>query len=190
MKIDYKKLSSLQKTTMNVLYHINWDVQLWRSDHIALEIRWSRSGHFWKKFTAVHSTEKPSAKNFASALHTAQHGLYTSNLLCSYANIYLQINNNEHVHVHDCSCPSLLPGAKVWETNMEKIGGGCGGPCGRQQPCFGPRNSKRPPWCVPIQNDCTERNGEEANLWDFSKVHNVVNLLLLNCYTVQLGRSS
>ena len=74
------------------------------------------------------------------------------------ANEYLQINN---VHVRDCSCPSRFLGAKVWETNMEKIGGGCGGPCGRQQPCFGPKNSKRPPWCVPIQNDCTERNGEE-----------------------------
>ena len=33
---------------------------------------------------------------------------------------------------------------------MEKTGGGCGGPCGRQQPCSGPENSSRTPWYAAI----------------------------------------
>ena len=42
----------------------------------------------------------------------------------------------------------LLSGGEVWEADMEKVGGGCGGPRGGQQPCSGPGNSSRTPWCV------------------------------------------
>ena len=52
-----------------------------------------------------------------------------------------------HVCVH-VSVLLLLSGGEVWEANMEKVGGGCGGPCGGQQPCSGPSNSSRTPWCV------------------------------------------
>ena len=37
--------------------------------------------------------------------------------------------------------PPSSPVGEVWEANMEQTGGGCEGPCGRQQLCSGPENS-------------------------------------------------
>ena len=52
-----------------------------------------------------------------------------------------------------CSCMfSAPPGGEVRETNMEETGGGCGRPRGWKQPCSGPEDSKRSPWCVTLAN--------------------------------------
>ena len=57
----------------------------------------------------------------------------------------------EMVYVYNVVCVSvllLLSGGEVWEADMEKTGGGCGGPRGGQQLCSGSDNSSRTPWCV------------------------------------------
>ena len=160
-----EKLDSLRKMTTNVLYYwFSHELrQLGKSDNKAgvlftLEnrlVNWS--AHFWKNSLLHIAHWNHQLKTF---LPHFKHGLYTSNLLCTYMPI-LADKQQWNVHVHDCSCPFLLLGTKIWKTYMEKIGEGCGGPCVWQQPCFGPKNSKRPPWCVQIQNDSTERNREE-----------------------------
>ena len=71
-------------------FHINWDMQLWRSDHKAIPLKsgfilWSRSGHFWKNLLLCIAQRNHQLK-LSFTLHIAQHGLYTSNLLCTYAN--------------------------------------------------------------------------------------------------------
>ena len=56
-----------------------------------------------------------------------------------------------YIMPYTCMClysAPILPGGEVWEADMEKTGGGCGGPRGGQQPCSGTGNSSRTPGCV------------------------------------------